>query len=149
MRTLILIAVFAVACPAGALAAESTAEYFPARDVADAFNVGRPLVEVGDYKIHASRRTASGMGEVHTLDTDIIYVLDGTATFVTGGALVGAKEIGPNEIRGASIDGGETRTLAKGDVITVPRGVPHWFKRVDAPFLYYVVKVTGGEGGAK
>ncbi|MFN0152233.1 MAG: cupin domain-containing protein [bacterium] len=148
MRTLMMIATLAVACPAGALATESAATYFPSRDVTQAFRVGRPLVEVDDYKIHASRRTEAGMGEVHTLDTDIIYVLDGTATFVTGGVLVGARQTAPNEIRGASIDGGETRTLAKGDIVTVPRGVPHWFKSVDAPFLYYVVKVSGGEGGA-
>jgi hypothetical protein len=23
----------------------------------------------------------------------------------------------------------------------IPNGVPHWFKEVDSPFLYYVVKV--------
>jgi hypothetical protein len=25
-------------------------------------------------------------------------------------------------------------------VLTIPRGVPHWFKSVDAPFRYYVIK---------
>ena len=44
------------------------------------------------------------------------------------------------EIRGRKITGGETREIAKGDVIIVPAGTPHWFKEVSAPFLYYVVK---------
>jgi glc operon protein GlcG len=80
------------------------------------------------------------MGEVHTKDADIIHVLEGTATFVTGGALVEPRSIAPDEIRGKEISGGETRRLAKGDVIIVPAGTPHWFKQVTAPFLYYVVK---------
>lgn len=118
--------------------------YFDAKDVKAAFDKGAVLFDGSDgsnYMVHASRREKPGMAEVHTLDTDVIYVLDGTATFVTGGSVVGGTEVAPNEIRGASIDGGETRQLKKGDVITVAAGTPHWFKEVSAPFLYYVVKV--------
>ncbi|MEZ5294485.1 MAG: heme-binding protein [Vicinamibacterales bacterium] len=111
-------------------------------DVAAAFAVGKPLLETGHYKIHASRRDAAGVVEVHTRDTDIVYVLQGTATLVTGGTMVGGKPTAMDEIRGESISGGDTRTLAKGDVVVVPNGVPHWFKQVDGPLLYYVVKVT-------
>jgi quercetin dioxygenase-like cupin family protein len=78
---------------------------------------------------------------MHVQDADVIYVLDGSATFVTGGALVEPHEIEPGEIRGRGIEGGETRTIAKGDVIIVPARTPHWFKDVKPPILYYVVKV--------
>jgi glc operon protein GlcG len=81
------------------------------------------------------------MAEIHTKDADIIYVLGGTATFVTGGAAVAPATTAPYELRGKAIDGGETRQLAKGDVVIVRAGVPHWFKEVSNPFLYYVVKV--------
>jgi len=106
-----------------------------------AFAKGVPLIEVGDYKIHASRREGPGMAEIHTRDTDIAYVLRGSATLVTGGTAVDVKEIGPEELRGTAIQGGETRQLQVGDVVVIPNGVPHWFKEVQAPFLYYVVKV--------
>jgi glc operon protein GlcG len=106
-----------------------------------AFAKGMPLIEVGDYKIHASRREGPGMAEIHTRDTDIAYVLRGSATLVTGGTAVDAKEIGPEELRGTAIQGGETRQLQVGDIVVIPNGVPHWFKDVQAPFLYYVVKV--------
>ena len=106
-----------------------------------AFEKGMPLIEVGDYKIHASRREGPGMAEIHTRDTDIAYVLRGSATLVTGGTAVDVKEIGPEELRGTAIQGGETRQLETGDVVVIPNGVPHWFKDVTAPFLYYVVKV--------
>ena len=126
----------------------ATVTYLPADKVAAAFAKGMPLVEVESYKVHASRREASGQAEVHAKDTDIIYVLTGTATFVTGGTVVDGKNIEAEEIRGASIEGGETREIRPGDVIIVPNGTPHWFKEVPAPMTYYVVKVRAA-GGAR
>jgi glc operon protein GlcG len=116
----------------------------PSAEVAAAFVKGRPLVETATYKIHASRRDAPGQAEVHALDTDILYVLDGTATLVTGGEAVAARETAPDERRGTAIAGGAPRRLAKGDVVIVPNGVPHQFTEVQGPFLYYTVKVTAG-----
>lgn len=118
--------------------------YWKADDVRSAFVKGSVLFdgEGGrNYMVHASHRDAAGMAEVHEDDTDIIYVLDGSATFVTGGTVDGGSTTAPREIRGASIRGGDTRRLAKGDVVIVPNGTPHWFKEVTAPFNYYVVKV--------
>lgn len=73
----------------------------------------------------------------------MIYVLEGTATFVTGGQIVDGKITAPGEIRGMDVVGGETRKLVKGDVVVVPPNTPHWFKEVSNPFLYYVVKPIG------
>jgi len=126
---------------ASAPASDAAVTYLPAEQVKAAFAKGVPMVEVGDYKIHASRREGPGMAEIHTRDTDIAYILQGSATLVTGGTAVGVKEIGPEELRGTAIEGGETRELKVGDVVVIPNGTPHWFKSVKAPFLYYVVKV--------
>jgi glc operon protein GlcG len=115
--------------------------YFDNGKVTAAFAKGMPLTEVRGYKVHASRRTEPGVAEVHTKDTDIIYVLEGSATLVTGGTVVEGKTTAPDEIRGKEISGGETRNINPGDVIIVPAGVPHWFKDVKGPVLYYVVKV--------
>jgi glc operon protein GlcG len=119
-------------------------KFIDAKLVADGFAKGSVLDDGSNgenYMVHASRREKAGMSEVHQLDTDIIYVLDGTATFVTGGKSVDSKMVAVNEFRGSMIDGGETRQLQKGDVVIVPKGTPHWFKQVDGAFLYYVVKV--------
>jgi mannose-6-phosphate isomerase-like protein (cupin superfamily) len=120
---------------------DSKVTYIVADKVKAAFAKGMPMVEVGDYKIHASRRDGPGMAEVHTRDTDIAYVLQGSATLVTGGVAINLQSIGPEELRGSGIEGGETRELVPGDVIIIPNGIPHWFKNVSAPLLYYVVKV--------
>ncbi len=131
-------------------AADTKVSYFASKDVAAAFGKGAVLLDGSEgrnYMVHASRREKAGMAEVHTLDTDVIYVLGGSASFVTGGTVVDGKTIEPNEVRGASIAGGDTRQLVKGDVITVPNGTPHWFKEVKGPFTYYVVKVRADLGG--
>ena len=117
--------------------------YWDKEQVTAAFAKGDVLFNGAgrNYMVHASRREKAGQAEVHTQDADIIYVLEGTATMVTGGTVVDGKNIAADEIRGASIQGGDTRELVKGDVMIVPHGVPHWFKEVTNPFLYYVVKV--------
>jgi quercetin dioxygenase-like cupin family protein len=149
MRTTILgtLAVLVAAMATGDASHHGTVAFYPAADVKAAFAKGRPLVEVEGYKIHASRREAPGDAEIHTLDTDIIYVLEGRATIETGGTLVGGRTIAPAEIRAARITGGTPRALAPGDVLVVPGGTPHQFTAVEAPFLYYVVKVTGPASG--
>jgi glc operon protein GlcG len=94
-----------------------------------------------NYMVHASHRDKAGVVEIHEFDTDIVYVLKGSATLITGGTPEGAKTIAPHEFRAPNVNGGETRRLVPGDVVIIPNGVPHWFKEVQAPFDYYVVKV--------
>jgi mannose-6-phosphate isomerase-like protein (cupin superfamily) len=146
LRIVIAIALsmlFAVAT--SAVIAAGTApviQVFDAATVRAAFVKGTPLAETAAYKVHASRRDGPGAAEVHTHDTDIFYVLEGSAEIVTGGRLSVAKEVAPGEIRADAIEDGTARNIGTGDVVVIPSGVPHWFRRVGAPIVYYVVKVT-------
>ena len=118
--------------------------YWDKSKVDEAFSKGSVLFDGSDgrnYMVHASRREKPGQAEIHTKDADVIYVLQGTATFITGGEAIDAKNTAADELRGTSIKGGQTRKIAKGDVIIVPHCVPHQFLEVTDPFLYYVVKV--------
>src|SRR5262245_5736840 len=93
-------------------ATSSQVTYVEQDQVAAAFSKEAVLVDGNggrNYMVHASRREKPGMAEVHTRDTDIIYVLDGSATFVTGGTVVDGKTTEPDEIRGSSIREGESR----------------------------------------
>lgn len=120
--------------------------FWDAESVRSSFAKGGVLIETGDYKVHTSRRTTPGQIEIHTQDTDIIYVQEGSATFVLGGSIKDGRPTGPEEIRGTVLEGGTPRTIRKGDVVIVPAGVPHWFRDVQGPVLYYTVKVrSGGE----
>jgi mannose-6-phosphate isomerase-like protein (cupin superfamily) len=109
--------------------------------VAAALAKGTVLVTQPDLKVEGAHRNGPGQVEVHAKETDVIYITDGTATFVTGGTVVGGKTTAPGQIRGTSIQGGETHHLSKGDVVVVPNNTPHWFKEVPGQVSYYVVKV--------
>jgi mannose-6-phosphate isomerase-like protein (cupin superfamily) len=102
---------------------------------------GEALVTAPDFNIQILKRAGPGQVEVHDKETDTFYVLDGEAMFVTGGTMIGGKVTAPNQQRGTDIRGGELHHLSKGDVIAIPAGIPHWFKEVQQPFTYYVVKV--------
>lgn len=123
--------------------------YIDSQKVSASFTKGAVLVgedenmmhAARNYMVHASHRDKAGVVEIHEQDTDIVYVLKGSAQLVTGGTPVGTKTIAPHELRAPTVNGGETRRLVPGDVVIIPNGVPHWFKEVEAPFDYYVVKV--------
>src|SRR4051812_41601911 len=96
----------AVAAASPMLAAE--VRYFPAAEVSAAFDEGAVLYDGAggaNYMVHASRRDTAGQVEVHAKDSDVIYVLGGATTFVTGGTVIDGKPTAPDEIRGRTIDG--------------------------------------------
>ena len=123
----------------------SKVQYYPHQDVAAAFAKNAKLVHASAghavYQVLTARRDGPGEVEVHALDTDIIYIIKGTATFVTGGKVVDARNSAPNELRAKSSQGGTPHHLSPEDIIIIPPKVPHWFKAVQPPFLYLVVKV--------
>jgi glc operon protein GlcG len=100
------------------------------------------LVTAPEYIVIGLHRAASGAAELHEKQTDVYYVTDGEATFVTGGALIGDKVVSPGQRQGTGIQGGEVHHLTKGDVIVIPAGVPHWFKDVPHSVSYLLVKVV-------
>jgi hypothetical protein len=122
-------------------AADSGVTYVDHEKVAGALAKGGPLVSAKDLVVSGSHREKAGQVEVHDKETDVIYVVDGEATFVTGGAMMGGKVTKAGQSLGTDIKGGDSHHLSKGDVIVVPAGVPHWFKEVPQSISYYVVKV--------
>jgi|SoiMethySBSTD1v2_1073268.scaffolds.fasta_scaffold3381854_1 mannose-6-phosphate isomerase-like protein (cupin superfamily) len=132
----------APAAPAAPRTPLSAATFVDHDKVAAALAKGGPLVTASDVLVSGSHRDKPGQVEVHDKEMDVIYVTDGTATFVTGGKIVGAKNTRPDQWLGTDITGGTTHKLVKGDVIVVPAGMPHWFKEVPGTVSYYVVKVV-------
>ena len=110
--------------------------------VAAAIAKGGSLATGPDYAVSIGRRTSAGQVEIHEKETDTFYVLDGDATFITGGTMIGGTARVPGQQVGTEIQGGQTHHLTKGDVIVIPAGTPHWFKEVPKPFTYYMVKVV-------
>jgi len=104
----------------------------------------------GSYMVETAKRDKPGGAEVHLMDTDVTYIIKGSATITTGGTVVDVNPNSPSrpgnphpeyEIRGAKIVGGQTFRLSAGDSIVIPKGVPHQFSEVQGPFWYFNVKV--------
>jgi quercetin dioxygenase-like cupin family protein len=114
--------------------------------MAAGFTKGGTVLNNGAYQILTSHRIEPGQVEVHAQYGDIMYVIEGSATVVTGGTVVDGKTTAPGEIRGKSITGGNANHLVPGDVLVIQAGTPHWFQQVDKLVNYYVVKprMAGG-----
>jgi mannose-6-phosphate isomerase-like protein (cupin superfamily) len=101
-----------------------------------------PLATYDNHLMGISHREGDGMAELHETQTDIMIVESGKATLIVGGTMVSPKTVKPNEVRGSSIEGGEVKELAPGDIIHIPAKVPHQLKIADGTnFTYLVIKV--------
>jgi glc operon protein GlcG len=117
------------------------AAFFDGDAVRTKFATGGLLLDAGAYKLDAGRREGPGEVEYHAHTVDVMHVVQGTATVLTGGEMVGTRSAGDGELRADSVSGGHPHELSEGDVLAIPAGVPHQFTRVSDPFLYFVVKV--------
>jgi quercetin dioxygenase-like cupin family protein len=118
--------------------------YFSSEEITPAFKANLMMydgVPGKNYRVAVFHRDKGGEVEIHKKDTDVFYILEGEATFVTGGTVTGGRETAPDEVRIATMEGGVTRKIGKGDVIVVPANVTHWFKEVEKPVTYFGVKV--------
>lgn len=100
---------------------------------------------LGTYDNHLigiSHREGDGLAELHETQTDIMIVDEGKAMLIVGGTMVEPKTIKPHEVRGTSIEGGETKEIGPGDIIHIPSNIPHQLKiAAGSKFTYLVIKV--------
>jgi len=145
MKFLVVLAVLSlmvVALIAAAAGLPTAVTYVPHDKVAATMAKGGAIIEdKGGLRVLAQRR-GTGEVEVHMKTNHVFIIVEGEATFITGGTLVGSKNTAPDEVRAASVQGGQTHHLTKGDVITIPANTPHWFKEIPTGTIaYYAVNI--------
>jgi mannose-6-phosphate isomerase-like protein (cupin superfamily) len=140
-------ALFAMFILAGASAASTgegvpaSVHYIPHDQAATVMAKGGPIINDPGLLVLANRREA-GTVEYHEHTNHIFIMVDGEATFITGGTMVGAKRTSPDQMTATSIEGGETFHLSKGDVITIPAKTPHWWKEISTKTVgYYAINI--------
>jgi len=134
LKTLAMVATLSMVVSADGVPTVVT--YVPNSKVTEVMTKGGEIVNDKGLIILANRRGA-GEVEVHDKTNHIFIIVEGEATFVTGGTLVGAKNTAPGQIRATSLNGGQTHQLKKGDVITIPAKTPHWWKEVPTKTIAY------------
>jgi len=127
-----LAAVFASAGDVSALVAKAKAERKP-----DQPNFVQPVIKTSGYTLNLEYRWPGlkAPASVHDAEAEIFFVVEGTGTAVTGGTLENGKRTNPANMSGTGIAGGQTRRLAKGDVLFVPASSPHWFDPTGGPLV--------------
>jgi mannose-6-phosphate isomerase-like protein (cupin superfamily) len=98
------------------------------------------LADYGDHRFRFIRRDADGFPEQHNQIVDVVFVQSGEGTLQLGGKVVGLKaSSGPGEFVGTSLEGGERRALAAGDVVHIPAAIPHAFLVPKGKHITYVL----------
>jgi mannose-6-phosphate isomerase-like protein (cupin superfamily) len=103
--------------------------------------VTAPIAELGSYDGHLEYRASVGNAAVHEKEAELFYVIDGSATLVTGGKLANEKRTDATNLSGSAIEGGTPRKVAKGDWILVPENTPHWFSPIDGVVVLFSMHV--------
>lgn len=148
MKTLLVSAAFlmlvgfltAAAAPVGG-GVPAAVHYIDHDKVAAVMAKGGSIINDPGLVVLANRR-GTGQVEYHEHTNHIFIMVEGEATFITGGTMVGAKRTSPDQMVATSIEGGETHHLTKGDVITIPAKTPHWWKEIPTKSVaYYAVNI--------
>lgn len=93
------------------------------------------------YRVNVVKRTSPQGAIAHDVGTEVHYIVEGRATLVTGGVISrGAAPSAGGRPPAATITGGETRVVSKGDIVLVPVGTPHWYSRIEQPLTYLEVR---------
>ena len=91
------------------------------------------VFSLAPYNVNVERRMPQAQGaSLHEAQAEFFYIVDGSATMLTGGTLVGATRTGTNQ-QGTGIEGGTRQALNKGDFFLVPSGVAHQFVDITSP----------------
>jgi mannose-6-phosphate isomerase-like protein (cupin superfamily) len=91
------------------------------------------VFSLAPYNVNVERRLPRPQGaSLHEAQAELFYVIDGSATLLTGGALTSPTRNGTN-LSGPGIEGGVRQAFSKGDFLLVPSGVPHQFVDIKGP----------------
>ena len=104
-------------------------------------------IDVGGYKVGVfavTRPRDSSQDAIYhdTNMTEILYMLEGSATLITGGTIPDARppaRPGGN-FTGTKIDGGTSRHVVPGDVIITPGRTPHLWANIEGDMSYLVFR---------
>jgi mannose-6-phosphate isomerase-like protein (cupin superfamily) len=93
------------------------------------------ILQLAPYNANLEYRASVGPAAVHEKEAELFYVIDGSATLVTGGKLVAETRTNAENLSGTGIEGGAARPIAKGDFVVVPENTPHWFSTINGTLV--------------
>jgi mannose-6-phosphate isomerase-like protein (cupin superfamily) len=130
--------VFTSAADVEAMIAKAKSERKP-----DQANFNQPLLRLAPYAVNLEYRVEGidTPATVHEKEAELIYVVDGAATFTTGGKLVGEKRTNASNLSGTAVEGGTPRRISKGDYVIVPENTPHSFTKTQGRLVIMSIHI--------
>jgi mannose-6-phosphate isomerase-like protein (cupin superfamily) len=112
----------------------------------DQANFLQPLLRLAPYTVNLEYRVEGidTPATVHEKEAEMIYVVEGAATFTTGGKLTGAKRTNETNLSGTAVEGGTPRRISKGDYVFVPENTPHSFTKTEGRLVIMSIHVPRG-----
>jgi mannose-6-phosphate isomerase-like protein (cupin superfamily) len=116
-------------------------------------DIGKAQIGIGMVtrgKMNLGSTSGDAVAE-HDQISEVYYIIEGSATFLTGPDLVGVKQR-PSTLKtvreqngpgfgASSIKDPVTHELKAGDVVIIPAGTGHWFTKIDDHITYVMVRI--------
>lgn len=135
---------FSSSADVAALAAKAKSERKEGQAV-----VTERILQLAPYNANLEYRASVGPAAVHEREAEMFYVIDGSATLVTGGKLVKESRTNAENLTGTGIEGGTSRAVAKGDFVIVPENTPHWFSAINGTITLMSLHVPRPLGASR
>ncbi|HUA20523.1 MAG TPA: hypothetical protein VMB25_17365 [Bryobacteraceae bacterium] len=113
-----------------AMIAKAKKEHKPGQPI-----IVQPILRLAPYGANLEYRASVGAAARHVKEAEMFYVIQGSATLVTGGKLVNEKQTNAENFTGTAIEGGTEQPVAKGDFVIVPENTPHWFSPIHGTII--------------
>jgi mannose-6-phosphate isomerase-like protein (cupin superfamily) len=103
--------------------------------------VSEPILALAPYRANLEYRTAMAPAALHETEAEVMYVIEGAGTIVTGGKLTDEKRTNSANLTGTTIAGGTSQAISKGDFLVVPQNTPHQITPTGAPIILMTLHV--------
>ncbi len=131
---------FATGPEVQAMIANARAKYEPK----SAASFSQTIVKAAPYDVTLDYRTHAGASSLHQMQAELIFVVEGKMTFVTGGTMIDPKNTNADNFSGTGVKGGVARQMAKGDWVMVPQNTPHWISATDGELILIALHMPRG-----
>jgi mannose-6-phosphate isomerase-like protein (cupin superfamily) len=91
------------------------------------------------YRVAVDRRRSPQSANLHPTEAEVLAIVEGEGTLTTGGKLVDMRRNGKTV--GATIEGGVSQRVTKGDFVIIPEGVPHYFTETSPQVVFMSIEI--------
>jgi mannose-6-phosphate isomerase-like protein (cupin superfamily) len=113
---------------------------------ADQANFIQPIVRLAPYNANLEYRVAGieTPATQHEAEAELIFVVDGAGTLISGGKLTEEKRTNPTNLAGKDVEGGASQRIAKGDYAFIPENTPHSFRKTEGRLVIMSIHMPRG-----